>query len=230
MKRTGLCKLANGAAKWEESDELVYYRGKLYVSNNVEIHRKILEQCYNSATIGHPGCNLILELVKHYYWWPLMYAFVDKYVQGCEQCQCFKPILHPKPATLPIAIPEGPWQIIGTDLVTRLPPSKGIDGKMYTAIAMYINLYMKQAHFTFTTDKVDADDITDLHICDIFRLYGLPRGIISDWRPQFTFRFIKALYQKLSINSQLMTVYYPQANRQTECINKEIKQYLYLFA
>lgn len=97
-----------------------------------------------------------------------MCAFIDKYVRGCEQCQRFKPIPHPKPVTLPIAIPKGPWQIIGTDLVTKLLPSKGIDGNTYTAIATYVDLYSKQAHFTLTTDKVDADGIADLHIHDVF--------------------------------------------------------------
>lgn len=109
-----------------------------------------------------------------------------------------------------------PWQIIDTDLVTRLPPSKGIDGKTYTAIATYVDLYSKQAHFALTTDKVDANDIVDLHIRDVFRLHGLPQGIISDRGPQFMFRFIKALYEKLGINGQLMTAYHPQANGQTK--------------
>lgn len=108
MKQTGPQKLTNGAAEWEELDGLVYYRGKLYVPNNMEIRREILRQCYDSVTTGHPGRNLTLELVEHHYWWPLMRAFVDKYVRGCEQCQRFKLIPHPKPATLPIAVPEGP--------------------------------------------------------------------------------------------------------------------------
>lgn len=102
-----------------------------------------------------------------------MCALVDKYVRGCEQCQRFKSILHPKPAALLIAVPEGPWQIIGTDLITGLPPSKGIDEKTYTAIATYVDLYTKQAHFTLTTNKVDADGIADLHICNVFQLHGL---------------------------------------------------------
>lgn len=147
-----------------------------------------------------------------------------------KKCQRFKPIPHPKPATLPIAVPEGPWQIVGTDLVTGLPPSKEIDGNTYTAIANYVDLYSKQAHFALTTDKVDADGIADLHIRDVFRLHGLPRGIISDRGPQFASRFIKALYQKLGINGQLTTAYHPQANGQTERMNKEIEQYLRLFA
>lgn len=67
-----------------------------------------------------------------------------------------------------IAVLTGPWQIIGTDLVTGLPPSKGIDENTYTAIATYVDLYSKQVHFTLTTNKVDANGITDLHICDVF--------------------------------------------------------------
>lgn len=46
----------------------------------MEIYREILKQCHNSVTTGHPGRNLTLELVEHHYWWPLMRAFVDKYV------------------------------------------------------------------------------------------------------------------------------------------------------
>lgn len=101
---------------------------------------------------------------------------------------------------------------------------------MYTAIATYVDLYSKQAHFALTTDKVDADSIADLHIRDVFRLHGLPRGIISDRGLQFASRFIKALYEKLGINGQLTTMYHPQANGQTERMNKEIEQYLWLFA
>lgn len=82
---------------------------------------------------------------------------------------------------------------------------------------------MKQAHFALTTDKVDADNITDLHIRNIFRLHGLLRGIISNQGPQFVFWFIKALYEKLGINGQLMIAYHSQVNGQTECMNKKIK-------
>lgn len=180
MKRTGLRKLANGVAEWEQLDRLVYYWEKLYVPNNVKIRHKILKQCHDSVTTKYPDYNLTLELVERHYWWLLIRAFVDEYIRGCEQCQCFKPIPHPKLAMLPITIPEGLWQIISTDLVTRLPLSKGINSNMYTAIAIYVDLYIKQAHFALTTDKVNPDGIADLYIHNVFRLHGLPQGIISD--------------------------------------------------
>lgn len=67
MKRMGPRKLTNGAAEWEESDKLIYYQGKLYMPNDMEIHRKILKQCHDLITTGHSGCNLTLELVEYYY-------------------------------------------------------------------------------------------------------------------------------------------------------------------
>lgn len=80
MKKMRPHKLANEAAEWEESDGLVYYWGKLYVPNNIKICWEILNQCHNSVTTRHPGHNLTLELVGHYYWWLLMHTFVDKYI------------------------------------------------------------------------------------------------------------------------------------------------------
>lgn len=67
MKKTEPHKLANRAAEWEELDGLVYYRGKLYVLNNIEICQEILKQCHNSVTTGHSSRNLTLELVEHHY-------------------------------------------------------------------------------------------------------------------------------------------------------------------
>lgn len=229
MKKTGPRKLANGAAEWEEEDGLVFYRGKLYVPNEKELRRDIVRECHDTRTAGHPGRDRTLELVSRHYWWPLMRSFVDLYVRGCEQCQRFKPASHPRTDPLLIAVPEGPWQIIGVDLVTGLPPSKGLDGSTYNAIATYVDLYTKQAHFALTTEEVNSDGIAAIHERDVFKLHGLPRAIISDRGPQFASKLIRALYKRLGINGQLTTAYHPQANGQTERMNQEIEQYLRMF-
>lgn len=92
-----------------------------------------------------------------------------------------------------------------------------------------MDLYSKQAHFALTNATVDTNGIADLMLQHVFRLHGLPRGVISDRGPQFASKLIKALYQKLGITSQLTTAYHPQANGQTERMNKEIEQYLRTF-
>ena len=187
----------------------MFYRGKLYVPNDTEIRREILKECHDSRTAGHPGRDCTLELVSRHYWWPLMRSFVDQYVRGCDQCQRFKSAPHPRTDPLPIAVPEGPWQVIGVDLVTGLPKSEGLDGNKYNAIATYVDLHSKAAHFVLTTEQVDAEGIANIHEREIFRLHGLPRGIVSDRGPQFAAKVIKALYKRLGVNSQLTTAYHP---------------------
>ena len=148
-----------------------------------------------------------------------MRSFVDQYVRGYDQCQRFKLAPHPRTDPLPIAVPEGPWQVIGIDLVTGLPKSEGLDGNKYNAIATYVDLHSKAAHFVLTTEQVDAEGIANIYEREIFRLHGLPRGIVSDRGPQFAAKIIKALYKRLEVNSQLITAYHPQANGQTERMN-----------
>ena len=55
----------------------------------------------------------------------------NEHLRGCDQCQRFKSAPHPRTDPLPIAVPEGPWQVIGVDLVTGLPKSEGLDGNKY---------------------------------------------------------------------------------------------------
>ena len=77
-------------------------------------------------------------------------------------------------------VSEGSWEVVGMDLVTRLPLCKG-----YDAIATYINHYSKQVHIISTTTEVDAEGITDLYYQEIFRLHRVPKKIISDGSPQY---------------------------------------------
>ena len=77
--------------------------------------------------MGHPGKNGTIELVSCYYWWPHMAGFISAYVEGCDKCQRYRKDLHPKAQIQPQEVPEGPWQIIGVNLIGPLPLSKGKD-------------------------------------------------------------------------------------------------------
>lgn len=153
-----------------------------------------------------------------------MAAFVDKYVSGCDTCQRCKPARHPRAILQPHDVPEGPWQTIGVDLITGLPPIAG-----YDAIAVYIDHYSKQVHVLPTTSDVDAEGMADIHYREIFRLHGVPTKIVSDRGPQFAARLMKALYAKLGITHALTTAYHPQSNGQTERANQEVERHLRLF-
>jgi hypothetical protein len=74
-----------------------------------------------------------------------------------------KPTPHPRATLQPHDVPEGPWQVVGVDLITGLPKSNG-----YDAILTYVDLYSKQVHVIPTHTTVDANGIADIHYREIF--------------------------------------------------------------
>lgn len=224
LKDNGLRKLLEGGFEWEEEDGLVYHQGKLYVPRDTNLRRNVVKSYHDSLGAGHPGINNTIELVSRRYWWPGLSLFVRKYVLGCEDCVRRKAEVHPPSGSRPVQVPAGPWDVVGVDLITGLPTSKG-----YDAICTYVDLYTKQAHFIPTHETVDTAGIADLHIREVYRLHGLPSEFVSDRGPQFASCLMRLLYSKLGIKASTTTAYHLEANGQTERMNKEVAQYLRLF-
>ena len=158
LKEHAPCQLTANLSDWEERDGLVFYKGQVYIPKVPELRKKIVSQCHNSLSTGHPGRHGTIELVGHLYWWPGMNTFINKYVTGCDTCQRCKPARHPRSTLQPHDVPAGPWQTIGVDLITGLPRI----GE-YDAIIVYIDHYSKQVHVLPTSSNVNADGIADIY-------------------------------------------------------------------
>ena len=52
---------------------------------------------------------------------------------------------------------------------------------------------------------------------------------LTDHGPQFIAEFTRELYRLLGITLSTTTAYHPQADRQTECVNQKLEQYLWVF-
>jgi hypothetical protein len=113
--------LPNGELEQEEVDRLVYHHGCLYIPPDLGLCQEAMRRCHDAPAVGHPGQNQMLEEVLHYYWWPGVEKFMCKYVTGCETCAQGKPATHPRGPLQPLDVPDGPWQVIGVDLVGPLP-------------------------------------------------------------------------------------------------------------
>ena len=115
--------LTNETALWEEEDSFMYHKGRLYVPNVKELHCDVVKTCHISITTGHSGKNGTIKLVSHYYWWPCIAGFITKYIEGCDKCQHYRKDRHSTVPIIPHEVPEGPWQLIGVDLIGPLPMS-----------------------------------------------------------------------------------------------------------
>ena len=121
-------------------------------------------------------------------------------------------------------MPEGPWQLIGVDLIGPLPLSQGKD-----MILNIVDHYTKQIHLFPVTSQITADGVASIYFDHVLPLHRIPQKIVSDRGPQFAARSMRALYKQLGIDTGLTTAYHPQANGQVERKNQEVKAYLRLF-
>jgi len=78
-------------------------------------------------------------------------------------------------------------------------------------------------------EKTSAEGLARIFWDYIWKLHSLPESIVSDRGPQFTAEIMKELNELLGIQIKLSTTYHSQTNRQTERVNQELEQYLWVF-
>ena len=63
------------------------------------------------------------------------------------------------------------------------------------------------------------EEIAKIYRDNIWKLYEIPRKILSDQGPQFTSRFMEEFTKALGTKRQLLMTYYSQTDGQIERIN-----------
>lgn len=210
---------------WNLEQGLLLFRGKVYIPKNIELRRDLVKIHHDSLAAGHPGRWKTLELLSRNYWWPGMSKFMNEYVSTCDSCNRTKTFpAKPQGPLKPNEAPEGPWQIITSDMIVELPKSDGFDSILITA-----DRHTKQVHLTARHTTLDAKGAADLYIWDVFKLHGMPRKIITDRGPQFASKYLQCIYQGIRVKPAMSTAYHPQTDGQTERWNQEIEHYLRMF-
>jgi len=75
------------------------------------------------------------------------------------------------------------------------------------------------AHFIATTEKTLVEGLAKLLRDQVWRLYRLPKSIVSDRGVQFAAGIMKELNNLLEIQTKLSMAYHPQTDGQTERVN-----------
>lgn len=209
----------------KDGKKMLFYQGKAYVPNDLELRRDIVKKHHDSPTIGHPGEIGTFLAVKEHYWWPGMRRFVKNYVEGCPDCQQYKINRHPnKPTLEPISSPKLaiPFTQISMDFITDLPTSNGFD-----AILAVVDHGLTKGVILEPCNKtITSEETAKILIKRLFSRFGLPDKIISDRGPQFAARTFKDLLRLLKIDLALSTAFHPQTDGGTERVNQEIEAYL----
>ena len=76
---------------------------------------------------------------------------------------------------------------------------------------------------------ISVPAVARLFLDYVWKLYGLPKTIISNRGRQFVSIFWKELTTRLRVEALLSTAYYPQTDSQIERINAVIEQYIRIY-
>ena len=182
----------------------------------------LIRRHHNIPQAGHGGTAKTTELLQRTYYWPHMRNTIKQYVKNCHTCQRTKVVRHaPYGLMKPNEAPNPPWKSISMDFITDLPISEGDD-----RILIVIDRPTKMAHFLPCTKDINAPQFSELFGRKIFRLYGLPKDIITDRGSIFTSDLWKETTKQLGIERRLSTAFHWQTDGHTERTNSTLEQYV----
>ena len=88
--------------QWTISDNLLYYKNRLYIPADKDLQTLIAKGCHESQVAGHFGRNKTLEIITRDFYWKGLTNWVNDYVRSCTTCQQMKSprqarfgLLHP---------------------------------------------------------------------------------------------------------------------------------------
>ena len=113
---------------------------------------------------------------------------------------------------------------VSTDFITDLPLSNGFD-----SILTVVDQFSKETEFIPCNKTAMALDTAKLYLFHVWKDHGLPCTIVSDRGPQFALQVMTDLCKRLGISPKLSIAHHPQMDGQTEVMNREVQQYLWLF-
>src|SRR3954468_22904576 len=195
------------------SDGLILFGRRMFVPNDAELRRLILDEAHKSRFTIHPGSTKMYQDLKGNFWWPGMKRDVANYVEQCVICQQVK-IEHQRPGGMlqPLDIPVWKWDSISMDFIVGLPRALG----GHDSIWVIVDRLTKSAHFLLVKTTHKVSHLARLFVVEIVRLHGVPSSIVFDRDPKFTSRFWRAFHQEMGTNLNLSTSNHPQTDGQTE--------------
>ena len=176
---------------YELKDGILYYKKRIWVGTDQQLHNRILHSLHSSPARGHSGIHATYQRVRSLFAWTGLKKEVTQFVTHCDICQRAK-VEHVRyPGLLePLPVPDHAWQMVSLDFIEGLPKS----GR-YNAILVVVDKFSKYAHFVPLSHPFTALQVAQAYFQEIFRLHSMPQSLISDRDRIFTSAFWQELFR-----------------------------------
>jgi hypothetical protein len=145
----------------QDADGVLWFKDRLVVPKDFELHHKIMDEAHCSWYSIHPGTNKMYQNLKKNFWWTRMKREIAKYVSECDTCRRIKANhLRPAENLQPLSIPEWKWKNICMDFIVGLHHiSRG-----YNSIWVIMDRLTKSAHFIPVATTYRVGQYAELYI------------------------------------------------------------------
>lgn len=205
-----------GKPKYTLHQGVIRFEQRIYIGRGVGLRAKIFEALHHSPLGGHSGQQGIYRRVKMIFFWPNMQSDITKWVAECDVCQRVKTKnIHSPELLQPLPIPDTLWQDIAMEFVEGLPSSGHKN-----SIFVVADRLTKYEHFISLKHSYTAKEVAEVFLCEVYKLHGLPKAIVTDRDTIFTNQFWQHLFKSIGTKLNLTTSYHPQSDGQTERLNR----------
>jgi hypothetical protein len=182
----------------------------------------LLKACHDGPCGGHfADKRTTYKILRMGYYWPSLFKDAKKYVKACDSCQRVGQPNHRDEMPLNPYVVLEPFERWALDFIGPInPPS---NQKVYILVCTD---YMTKWVEAKALHRATKEEVIYFLFKDIFTRFGMPRELVTDGGPPFTFHGFKATLQKYHIQQRMTTTYHPQANGQVESTNKVIEAIL----
>ena len=166
--------------------------------------------------VGHLGLDRSIQLLRQRYYWPFMYASLQKHISRCQQC-----LLRKTPpnqlAPLVNVVTSQPLELLCMDFLSLEPSKGGIE-----------NILVITDHFTKYSVAVPCKNQTakltaSILFKEFIEHYGFPQRLHSDQGRNFEGKIIQELCRLGNIQKSRTTPYYRQGNGVCERFNQTVE-------
>ena len=130
-----------------------------------------------------------LSMIQKFYWWLSIVQTVWSYCETCDSCQRMKTHSHKSyDNLLPLSKSDWSWQNISMNFITDLSllicKQKACD-----VLLIVVDQYSKMIWYISCTKDIDAPELAELLIAEIYFKFGALKLIVSDRGSLFMFRW-----------------------------------------
>ena len=148
---------------------MLMQENRMYVPNNAELKKEILDEAHISAYAMHPGGTKMYHTIRPFYYWPGMKREIAEYVSRCAICQQKAERKKLFGLMQPLPVPQWKWENITMDFVYKLPRTQN----RYDGIWVIVDRLTKSTHFIPVREKYSLNKLAELFLLKIVKYHVL---------------------------------------------------------